>query len=445
MYLFKEGFYSDIRIETRYTSNVTYKNGDLDECSENTTQKAFIRVFDGQMWYYASTTAVAAVQGELDNLYRYAAANKNISENPVVKRFQVNKDVALKFSDCKVSDITLQEKCNYLTSVLGKLKSDYCKLVTGIYIDRYSVYEFYSSKGADLKYDFQTSGVSFAMTYAKDAEQFTHTLQRCQMKFQDIKITDSDISEFIKEGENFLLNAKPLDKAGKYPVVLSPLVTGVFAHESFGHKSEADFMLGDETLAKEWCIGKKVGSDVLTIVDCGSKLGSGYTPYDDEGTKASTTYLIKDGILTGRLHSAATAAYLDETPTGNARAINCDFEPIVRMTNTYVEAGTSTFDELLEGIEYGFYIETFKHGSGMSTFTIAPNVAYEIKNGKLGAPVKIAVLTGNVFETLGLIDKVSKDVVLHSFVTGGCGKMEQYPLNVGLGGPYVRVSEMNVQ
>ena len=81
----------------------------------------------------------------------------------------------------------------------------------------------------------------------------------------------------------------------------------------------------------------------------------------------------------------------------------------------------------------------------MSTFTIAPLLAYEIVNGKLGRPVQISVITGNVFETLGLIDGLTKDVEMQSFVTGGCGKMEQYPLPVGLGGPFVRVSEINVQ
>ena len=140
-----------------------------------------------------------------------------------------------------------------------------------------------------------------------------------------------------------------------------------------------------------------------------------------------------------------TAAVLDEEVTGNARAINCTFEPIVRMTNTYIEGGDCTFDELISPIQKGYYIKSINHGSGMSTFTIAPSVAYEIVDGKLGAPVQISVITGNVFETLGLIDGLSKDVEMLSFVTGGCGKMEQHPLPVGFGGPCVRVSCMKVQ
>lgn len=114
--------------------------------------------------------------------------------------------------------------------------------------------------------------------------------------------------------------------------------------------------------------------------------GSGYCPYDDEGTRARDTYLVKNGVLTGRLHSAATAAALDEAVTGNARAISFEFEPIVRMTSTWIAGGTDTFESLLRGAEGGLYIPDFFHGSGMSTFTIAPARAYRIRGGKPAEP-----------------------------------------------------------
>ena len=115
------------------------------------------------------------------------------------------------------------------------------------------------------------------------------------------------------------------------------------------------------------------------------------------------------------------------------------------MTTTYIEGGDLDFDQLIAPIKKGYFIKTIRHGSGLSTFTIAPSLAYEITDGKLGHPVQISVITGSVFETLGLINGLTKDVELLSFVTGGCGKMEQYGLPVGFGGPYVRVSSMNVQ
>ncbi len=444
MYNFKKGFYADVRIEDRFSTLIRLQNGQLHEAKETTEKKAFIRVYDGQMWYYTSTTDVANVQQSLDDLYKYAHENKDIDNHPIVARYQVNVDEKIIFADVCVKNIPFAQKYALVTTTAEKLQSPLCNFKSAQYLDRYSVYEFYSSKGANIKYDFQTCGVAFGLAFAFNGENMQEQLSKGSTRFDELVYTDEQIAEFVATCEQFIQNAKPVE-AGSYPVVLAPIVTGVFAHESFGHKSEADFMLGDETMAREWQLGKKVGSDILTIRETGVFPGSGYVPYDDEGTKASDTYLIKNGILTGRLHSATTAAALDEQPTGNARAINCDYEPIVRMTSTFIEAGESSLEELIAPIKHGYYIKTLKHGSGMSTFTIAPNLCYEIVDGKIGNPVKIAVMTGNVFETLGLIDGVGNDKELLSFVTGGCGKMEQFPLNVGMGGPHIRVSKMNIQ
>lgn len=445
MFKFKDGFYSDVRIETRFKTGIRYRNGALEECKQTTVKKAFIRVFDGEMWYYASTYKLDDLQGELDKLYANATPNAKISEHETVKRFETNVANIQKFKKNSLKDIPIEKKQKLLTDNFAALNSsEYVKMTVAHYADRHSEYEFYSSKGANIKYDYQLCGARFAVAMANGTENFEGGFGKDEDSFDKIATSGKEVKDFVKEAENFLLNAKSVE-AGTYPVILSPTTTGVFAHESFGHKSEADFMIGSETMKKEWAIGTKVGSDILSIYDSGLEDGSGYVPFDDEGTKAKKTYLIKNGILKGRLHSATTAAYLDEEITGNARAVDCDFEPIVRMTGTIIEAGKSTKEELFAKVKHGYFIKDYKHGSGMSTFTIAPNLAYEIKDGKIGDPVKIAVITGNVFETLNLIDGVSDKAEVISSAFGGCGKMEQGPLNVSFGGPYVSISKMNVQ
>jgi len=157
------------------------------------------------------------------------------------------------------------------------------------------------------------------------------------------------------------------------------------------------------------------------------------------------THLIKNGILTGRLHNSDSAADLDENVTGNSRAISFEYEPVVRMTSTYIDKGTKTYEELIAGTKDGIILKDLMHGSGMSTFTIAPTYSYYIKDGKIDKPVRISVVTGNVFEALSDIDGISDKVEMHCFVTGGCGKMGQAPLPVGNGGPYIRVKNMQVQ
>ena len=445
MFTFKPDAYADVRIEDRFSTNVTYMNGMLKEIKERKEQRAFIRVFDGKMWYYASTTDLGDVQKKLDGLYAQAKSNPKILKNSTVKRYQVNVEEKISFADTSVRNVPIAEKKALLEKYLPILSSSpLMAMPTAMYLDRNSVFEFYSSKGASIKYDYQTCGIVLSCTLTDGAKFFQAHHQIGDVYFSKLQRRGKEIKASFDEQINCMLTEVAIEP-GEYPVILSPEAAGIFAHESFGHKSEADFMLADEGIRKEWQIGKTVASPLLSIVDCGKSLGSGYVPYDDEGTKARKNYLIKKGVLAGRLHSGATSAYLKEKTTGNARAVNCTFEPIVRMTNTYVEKGESTIDELFAGVKFGYYIKTVKHGSGMSKFTIAPNVAYEIVDGKITRPVKISVITGDVFTTLGLIDGLSDKVEFMSFVSGGCGKMEQNPLPVGFGGPHVRISKMFAQ
>ena len=390
-------------------------------------------------------TDLAHLQNTLDGLYAAATPNAQIADDPVVRRLERNRDRVMRFTDCSVRDIPAGEKQALLQAYLPLLTEDACvTMPRGAYLDRSSVFHFKSSLGADITYDYQTCGVSFSCSMTEGEKKFSGHWQKGATRFDELKGLTEEIRAAMAEQAAFMRQSVPVTP-GKYPVVLSPEAAGVFAHESFGHKSESDFMLSDETMRDEWQLGKTVGSPILSIAEWGGVPGSGYVPYDDEGTKARKNYLIKNGVLTGRLHSAQTAAALDEATTGNARAVDCTFEPIVRMTTTYIEGGDLDFDQLIAPIRKGYFIKTIRHGSGMSTFTIAPSLAYEIVDGKLGRPVQISVLTGSVFETLGLIDGLTRDVQLLSFVTGGCGKMEQMNLPVGFGGPYVRVSSMNVQ
>ncbi|MBR0082153.1 MAG: TldD/PmbA family protein [Clostridia bacterium] len=445
MLQFRDGFYADVRTEDRFRTIIQYKAGVLEELKTRREQQAFLRVYDGKLWYYASVTDVKHLQKTLDGLYGAATANPAILDDPIVRRFERNVDRIETFGDCSVRDIPLRNKQELLLSYLPIVTEDDCvKMAQGIYVDRNSRFRFCSSLGADIEYDYQTCGLRFDMNMAEGEKKFTGSWQTGCTRFDELTGLETEIREAAKESADYLRNSVPVE-AGKYPVVLSPIAAGVFAHESFGHKSESDFMLSDDSMKEEWQLGKTVGSPILSIAESGCVPGCGFVPYDDEGTKARKNYLIRNGVLAGRLHSAQTAAALDEGLTGNARAIDCNFEPIVRMTTTWIEGGDLTFDELIAPIEKGYFIKTINHGSGMSTFTIAPSLAYEIQDGKLGRPVQISVISGNVFETLGLIDGLTKDVEMLSFVTGGCGKMEQHPLPVGFGGPYVRVSEMNVQ
>jgi len=445
MLKFNPNYFADVRIEEIESTQLHYINGTIENFINRKRKGAFLRVYDGDKWYYSATTDLENLQKELDKLYDIAHPNPKISENPIVSKMPGGTVKQLKFEGNKTSDVASDEKVKKTTSVFPLFKShDKIVMWQAYYIDKHVYKQIINSCGADISVDWQQAGLAYFMTMKNGEKLFMERLEGCADNFNDLKIEESEVKAFLEKSEYFLLNSKPLEP-GKYQTILSPLVAGVFAHESFGHKSEADFMLGDENMKKEWELGKKVGVEMLSIYDDGNIPGSGYVGFDDEGSPAEKTYLIKKGLLSGRLHSTETAVSLEEEQTGNARAINFEFEPIVRMTGTIIEHGNITKEELFSKVKDGIYIEKIKHGSGMSTFTLAPSFAYYIKDGKIAYPVEISVVTGSVFETLGRIEALSDKTEIFSFSVGGCGKMEQYPLPVSFGGPYVLVSELNAQ
>jgi len=444
-YNFPEGLYTDVRIEHVFKTTIGYIKRELQECKEQKYTAAFVRVFDGEMWYYASTTDLCSIQSEIDSLATIANKNPKIKESKLYKNFSTHKDEVMAFVGREITTVPLDDKIELLQGVMPYIEeNDYVKNWSVGYLDTNTVKEFYNSKGAQLKFDFQQAGFRSGFTMIDGDNKMDGSFSKTGLTFPELHSYVDELKGEIAECEKFLLKSEPVE-AGKYSVIFAPKVTGVFVHECFGHKSESDFMVGDEATRKEWTLGKRVGSDELTISESGNIIGNGYAPYDDEGNKATMTHLIKNGILAGRLHNSVSAADLDEPVTGNARAMSFEYEPIVRMTTTYIDKGSKSYDELIAETENGILVTGLMHGSGMSTFTIAPTYAYYIKNGKIDKPVRVSVVTGNVFEALSDIDGISDKVEMYSFVGGGCGKMEQFPLPVGFGGPYIRVQNMQVQ
>lgn len=446
MIQFPEGLYADVRIEETATTLIEIKDGHLNEQKVRRNKGAFLRVFDGRLWYYKATTDIDNLQASLDALAKMASptAKENLSDHPAIKMLEQHQNTLLQYANASYADVPVADKLALLKDVLAGLDHPTIQSITGTYSDTYTQKWLYSSKGMDLHFDWQAGGIRIGTELASGENKDRFSASKAANSFEALQAVKGYLHQEVQKNIDFIEGARPV-APGVYTVLLSPLAAGVFTHESFGHKSESDFMVGDETMKREWALGKKVGSGILTIVDDGNETGSGFVPFDDEGTRAPKTYLVKNGVLAGRLHNAYTSAVLEEGLTGNARALNFEFEPIVRMTTTYIERGNRPLAEMLSEIENGIYVETIKHGSGMSTFTIAPARAYRIEGGVITDPINVSVVTGNVFETLNEVDAVSQEFELLSFVGGGCGKMEQWPLPVGFGGPYTRVKKLNVQ
>jgi TldD protein len=234
-------------------------------------------------------------------------------------------------------------------------------------------------------------------------------------------------------------------KAGRYTVVLDPIMAGLFTHEAFGHLSEADFIAENPAARDMLTLGRQFGPRNLNIYDDGSvpRL-RGSVAYDDEGVPAQKTWLMREGVLVGRLHSRETAGQMNECPTGNARATSYRYAPQVRMTNTAVAPSDGgSLHELIKDIELGVYACDWAGGETLlEDFTFVAKHGYMIRHGELAEPLRAMTLTGNVFETLHHIDGIGSDFAWDES-SGDCGKGAE-GLAVCDGGPHLRVRDVLV-
>ena len=244
--------------------------------------------------------------------------------------------------------------------------------------------------------------------------------------------------EEMKDTALMLLDATPVPP-GTYEVVTDRSVTGVLAHEAFGHGVETDMFLKDRARGAHY-VGKRVGSDLVTIVDDPTVPGAfGSYFVDDEGQIATPTHIIKDGILNRGISDLYSATRLGITRSANGRRESYECKAYARMSNTFFASGSSTPQALLDSLDDGLYL--CRASSGMEDpkgwgIQIATHFAREYKGGKptgtVFAPISI---TGYVPDLLNDVSMVANDFELHP---GGCGKGWKEYVNVGDGGPHLR-------
>lgn len=233
--------------------------------------------------------------------------------------------------------------------------------------------------------------------------------------------------------------------AGTLPVALGSGFSGVLLHEAVGHGLEGDFNR-KKTSVFAGKLGEQVTSPLCTIVDDGTLVNRrGSLSIDDEGTPAQKNILIENGILKGYMQDKLNARLMGMAPTGNARRESYMCLPMPRMTNTYMLAGSSTREEIIESIDYGVYASMLAGGQVDITsgqFVFSTSEAYLIENGKIKHPIKGATLIGSGIDVMQNISMVGNDLDLDSGV-GTCGK-EGQSVPVGVGQPTIRVDKLTV-
>ena len=240
---------------------------------------------------------------------------------------------------------------------------------------------------------------------------------------------------------------------GTFDLVVGPEVAGIIAHESCGHPSEADRIMGreaaqaGESFIKQSMVGEKIGSEIVNVVDDPTVPGSfGYYKYDDEGIPAKRRYLYKEGKINEFLHNRESAGRMGTKSNGAARSSSWNREPIPRMSTTFFEPRDYSFEEIIEDVKRGIYMKSFTEWNIDDIRYNQKYVgkeAYVIENGELKEPVKRPILEITTPGFYSRIDAIGKDL---EFYAGTCGKGDPMQgVDVWMGGPHLRLRNIRMR
>ncbi len=442
----KGGDYADLFFEHKISNSLGLEDGKVNRAYSNIDFGVGIRVLKGDQtgFAYSETVTMEAML----NAAKLAANIANSNTTPLPAEI-IEKVPASYYSIKKTwENVSVKDKVPFVQKVNDKVFSLDSKVikVNAFMNDETSYVLFYNSEGC-LSYDYRpmiSFGVVCIMQKDKQIEN-SYAARSFRKGFEFL--TDELINELATEAverTNVLFDAtKP--KAGEMPVVMGAGGSGILLHEAIGHTFEADFNRKGTSIFSDK-MGKKVAENFINIIDDGTLEGNrGSINIDDEGNEVQKTYLVKDGILNSYIHDRISARYYGVAPTGNGRRESFRNIPIPRMRATYMEAGSSTKEDIISNVDYGVYVDNFSNGQvqiGAGDFTFFVKSGYLIEKGKLTQPIKDINIIGNGPQALADISMAANDYLIDNG-TWTCGKDGQsVPVTCGL--PTVLVKKLTV-
>ncbi len=440
--------YADLRVLRFESTALELKDGELKQAVEGAEAGFGLRVLVGGAWGFASAndmdrgTMTATVASALS----MARASQARMEEPATLAPVRTLEAEVVWRPRRdPRDMPIDEKLALLRELEAAARTaEGIATVTSTYTETCKRVEFSSTEGTRIAW-----GLTRLMVGA-------NLVARAEGRTASFRVRVGGVGGLerleepspLEEAERAARSVERLLGAGSTPagratVIIDPELTGVLVHEAFGHACEADLVLAGESLLADR-LGEELGSPLVSIRDDPTLEGAfGSFPFDDEGVAAASKPLMERGVLRSFIHSRETAARFGVEPNGGARSQDHSSRPLVRMSNTYLERGDMSFEELLEGVREGFYVRGARGGqvdTAKGTFQFGAQEAFAIEGGELGRPLRDVALMGSILDTLRSVDAVGSD-----FVAGGpgfCGKGQVVP--VGDGGPHVRVLDAPV-
>ena len=428
--------YVEIRGEELSKLNIELKDGTFSTFTSLKSSGFGIRVLAEGAWGFSSTTKIEELKNAIEKAYKMAkAASRGRYEKIKLADIDIIEDEVKSKMRIKPEDVDVQEKVKRMKDLERELKNDKnVKSTRIIYQDTSGTKVLYTSEGTKIVWDM---GYVWQYIWATGKNEKGMAAARDEIGsvdmgwelFQEERV--EKVSKRVLKKLNAQLNGVS-PKRGEYPIVAGPIIVGIIAHEALGHLAEADLTINSPFRD---LIGKQIAPEFVNMSDRIVENGFGNNVYDDEGTKIKDVHIIKDGILTEIMLNREYAARWGMEPNGHARAENYTVPPIIRMRNTVFERGDHSFEELLEGIKFGYYLVDFRGGQAElnSSFQVGVQEGYIIRNGELAESIKDTSISGIAIDALKKISAVGKDFGLEM---GRCGKGQT--AFVSSGGPHMR-------
>jgi len=429
--------YYDVRQVTGETTHVDIDKGVVESAGVTYFNKAVVRVLGPKGWGIVQVDNFVPARGKkLDELLMSAAKlgqltgdEVNLADAPrtILPVPQIKED-------CR--DVSLEEKAGLLC---GIEKASDLPLVTSRranYLERIETVRFLDSSGCEYSYESCRSGFSVLAVASQNGDvqmgyEPEHTILGFNLRHRE------ETGRKAAEMAIALLGARAA-KGGTMRAVLDPELAGVLAHEAVGHASEGDLVEEGNSVLKGRT-GERIAGGQLTIVDDPTLHEFGFEPVDAEGVGVKRTEIVKNGRVNAFLHNRVTLAALGNGTAGHARAMPGE-PPLVRMSNTFIEAGDAADDEIFSECKHGIFLAGSRGGQvdpGRGVFQFNAEYGYLIENGEKTQMVRDVSLSGEILKTLHGVVLCGKERVMHA---GYCGKGGQ-SVPVSDGAPLVLLND----
>jgi len=425
--------YYDLRHVTGHATLIDIDNGIVESAGTSFFNRAIIRVLGYKGWGILGIDNFDPDKKQDFNVLLHSASRlASITQEDVSLADVAHKPLLVPAMQEDPRFISLEEK----TGILGGIER--AAALPGIvnrranYVERAEKIAFSDSSGTELSYEMCRSGFNVLAVASRNGNvqmgyERVHSIRGFDLRHKE---------EYGKKAAGLaiaLLDAGHV-KGGRMRAVLDPELAGVFAHEAVGHASEGDLVQeGNSVLAGR--TGERIGNEHLTIIDDPSLPEFGFEPFDAEGVAVQLTKIIKNGVISSYLHSRETLAAIGNGMAGHARAMPGE-PPLVRMSNTYIENGDATFEEIMEECRDGILLKGSRGGQvdpGRGVFQFNAEYGYLINDGACVQMVRDVSLSGDILSTLHGILLCGNDRLMHP---GYCGKGGQ-SVPVSDGAPHV--------